>query len=133
MDISKHILPVVAGAVAGMVLIGLGEGIIHHAFPLPPGTDVHDHDSLEQAMSFLPASVFIWLLINYFIASLLAGLTATILGKRITMQPAIIVGIVLLLSGLFNLLYLPHPLWFVVLNLILYVPAAYLGYLLVKK
>jgi hypothetical protein len=49
------------------------------------------------------------------------------------MQPAIIVGIVLLLSGLFNLLYLPHPLWFVVLNLILYVPAAYLGYLLVKK
>jgi len=133
MEITKYVLPVVVGAMSGMILITIGEMGIHHLYPLPPGTDSYDVDSLAKGLKDMPKNFFHLLLLNYIACSFLAGLIATLVAKRNTARPAIVVGIVLTLAGLYNVIYLPHPLWFSIVNLLVYLPFAYFGYLLVRK
>ncbi len=133
MQITKYVLPVVVGAMSGMILITLGEMAIHHMYPLPPGTDLYDADSLAKAMKQMPESALLFLLVNYVISSFLAGIIATLISGRVTLRPALVVGIVLTLAGLYNVIVLPHPMWFSMLNLLVYLPFVYLGYLAVRK
>jgi hypothetical protein len=133
MGLTKYVLPVVVGAMAGMILITLGEMWIETMFPLPAGTDKYDVDSLAKAMKTMPDKAFVLLLVNYMICSFGAGAIATLVAKRVLMRPAIVVGIVLTLAGLYNVINLPHPAWFTAVNLIVYLPFAYLGYLVTRK
>jgi hypothetical protein len=129
MQITKYVLPVVVGAMGGMMLITVGEMWIETIFPLAPGTDKYDVESLARGMSAMPDKAFMLLVVNYLVCSFFAGLIATLLAKRITALPAVVVGIVLTLAGLYNIIHLPHPLWFSVINLLVYLPFSYLGYL----
>jgi hypothetical protein len=133
MQVTKYVLPVVVGAMCGMILITLGEMWIETMYPLLPGTDKYDAESLAKSIKLMPDKAFIMLLVNYIVCSFFAGLIATLVSKREAMRPAVIVGLVLTLAGLYNVINLPHPLWFTVLNLIVYMPFAYLGYLAVRK
>ena len=133
MEITRYVLPVVVGAMSGMILITLGEMGIHHLYPLPLGTDSYDVDSLAKGLKDMPKNFFYLLLLNYIASSFLAGLISSLVAKRDTARPAIVVGIVLTLAGLYNVIYLPHPLWFSIVNLLVYIPLAYLGYMLVRK
>ena len=133
MRITQYVLPVVVGAMVGMILITLGEMWIETLYPLPAGTDKYDVDSLARAMKTMPDKAFVLLLVNYAICSFLSGLIATLISKRVTLRPPLVVGIVLTLAGLYNVINLPHPLWFSVLNLLVYLPFAYLGYLVIRK
>ena len=133
MRITQYVLPVVIGAMGGIMLITTGEMYIETMYPLAPGTDKYDVDSLAKGMKAMPDKAFILLLVNYIVCSFLAGLIATLVAKRITGRPAFVVGIVLTLAGIYNTLYLPHPAWFSVVNLMVYLPFAYLGYLLTRR
>ena len=133
MGITKYVLPVVVGAMSGMILITLGEMWVETIYPLRAGTDKYDVDSLAKAIKDMPDKAFVLLLVNYIICSFLAGMITTLVAKRTSLRPAFVVGIVLTLAGLYNVIYLPHPLWFSVLNLLVYLPFVYLGYLSVRK
>jgi len=133
MEITKYVLPVVVGAMSGMILITFGEIGIHQLYPLPAGTDLYDPESLAKAMKLMTNTEFELLMANYIIASFLAGVITTLVAKRTMARPTIIVGIVLTLAGLYNVIALPHPMWFTVSNLFVYLPLAYLGYLAVRK
>lgn len=132
MRITQYVLPVVVGAMAGMILITLGETAIEQLYPLPPDTDKYDVESLAKAMKTMPEKGFMLLIVNYIICSFLAGLIATLVARRTASRPAVVVGIVLTLAGLYNAINLPHPQWFY-LHLLVYLPFTYLGYLLVRK
>ena len=132
MKVAKYILPVVVGAMAGMILIKFGEDGVGYLYPLPPGS-YHDRESLINAIKQMPDKAFILLLINYMVCSFIAGLVATLVSKRTTMRPPLVVGFVLTLGGLYNAIYLEHPIWFTILNLVVYMPFAWLGYVTVRK
>ena len=133
MQITKYVLPVVVGAMAGIMLISGGETMVFSVYPLLPGTDRYDAESLAKAMKVLPASAFMFLIVNYIVCSFLAGILTTLVSKGTTLRPPIVVGIVLTLAGLYNIVKLPHPLWFSILNLFIYLPFVYFGYLVVRK
>jgi hypothetical protein len=133
MRFTKYILPVVVGAMAAMMLMTLGEYFIGKQYHLPADIDTSNKNLLEAAIRDMPAAAFVSLLVNYAIASFIGGLAAALVAGRIAMRPSIIVGIVLTLAGLFNVLSLKHPLWFTIVNLFIYVPFAYFGYLVVRK
>lgn len=133
MEITRYVLPVVVGAMSGMILIILGENALHNLYPLLPGTDKYDPASLAMALKLMPVRFFQLLLANYIISSFLAGVISTLVARRNTMRPAIVVGIVLTLAGIYNVIYLPQPLWFSVINLVVYLPFTFAGYLAVRK
>ena len=133
MQVTKYVLPVVVGAMSGMILIILGRNLVFNIYPLLPGTDKYDADSLAKSIKLLPDKGFMLLLVNTVVCSFLAGLVATLVSKRTTIRPPLVVGFVLMLSGLYDVIYLGEPLWFSILNLIVYMPFAWLGYLTVRK
>ncbi len=134
MKASKYVLPVVAGTIAGLLFIKQGENLIGQLYPLPPGIDRHNVDALAKAIADMPKEAFWMLLANYAVCSFIAGLAATLVAGRIIMRPALIVGIILTLCGLFNVITFPkQPIWFSVANLMVYLPFALIGYRAVRK
>lgn len=132
MAVTKYVLPVVVGAMGAMILITLGETYIETIYPLAPGTDKYDAESLARGMKAMPDKAYILLLVNYMLCSFIAGIVSTLIIKRESARPATVVGLVLTFAGLYNFIYLPHPGWFAV-NLFLYLPFSYLGYLLLRR
>jgi hypothetical protein len=134
MKATKYILPVVVGAIAGMLLIKVGENQLEKLYPLPAGIDNNNIDALATAIAAMPKAAFELLLLNYAISSFVAGLAATLMAGRTFARPAVIVGIILTLGGLFNVITFPkQPIWFSVSNLLVYLPLAVIGYLAGRK
>ena len=133
MNFTRYILPVVTGAIMAMIFLLTGQHIIHNMYPALPVTEMQDVDILSAALRMIPARYYQLLLGNNIIAAYCGGLIATLIAKRESKLPAIVVGIVLTLSDLYNAINLPHPPWFAVLSLVVYLPFSYLGCLLVKK
>jgi len=133
MRVTKYVLPVVAGAMSGIIIMTLGEGGIHHIYPLPVGIDIHDTHALSVAIGQMPPGAFILLLLSYAAGSFAAGAIATLVSGCTVAIPAFVVGCALTLAALFNLITIQHPLWFCILNLLCYVPFAHLGYLAVRN
>ena len=129
----KNVLAVVVGALAGMVLIVLMQNIINMIYPLPAGTDMYDTESARKAISMLPTNALVLALVNYTIASFIAGMLATLLSKRETKNPPLVVGAILMVAGLWNIFLLHEPVWFSIISLFTYMPFTYLGYLMMRK
>ena len=128
----KNFLSVLAGVVSGMALIMIFEQLEGYIYPPPPGLDFHNPEAIKQMMSNMPLGGFLYLLGSYALASLVGGIVATLLSGKEISSPAIITGSVLTIGGIMNLCMLHHPIWFAVINLLEYVPMAYLGYLIVR-
>ncbi len=131
MNFTRYVLPVVVGAMAGMILITLGEVWI--TMQGVGNIDTHNPEAMAVAIKNLPTKVFVYLLMNYAVCSFGAGLAATLVGGRKLLRPALVVGVVLTLAGVFNSMHLPHPAWFAVLNFVVYLPFSYMGCLVIRK
>lgn len=76
-------------------------------------------------MKMIPAGAFILVLSGYGIGALLGGFVSALVSGKI-IHP-VLAGAGLLMAGIFNLLILPHPAWFAIVSLILFLPVAFLG------
>ena len=133
MGVTKYILPVVVGVLTGMLLILLGENYLHSLYPSAEGVDFSDKTQLAAYIRTLPDSAFVFLIINYAISSFLAGLTATLTARRVALRPALVVGIVLSVGGLYNIFTISQPLWVSLFSMLVYLPFSYFGYLAIRK
>lgn len=133
MNIVKYILPVVVGCIVGITLITMGEMALHHVYSLPAGIDMKNKEVLAAAIRQMPTSAFIALLANYAFASFGGGLVATLIAGRTSPRAAIIVGLVLTIAGMINAFTVPNPIWFTIANVLVYIPFAYLGFLIVRQ
>jgi hypothetical protein len=130
MQFTKRILPVLVGVISAMILIALGEAILGMLYPLPASAGA---DNMAKAIAQMTSNEFMLLLVNYAICSFLAGIITSLVAKRTAAMPAIVVGIVLTIAGLCNVISFRQPLWFDVLNLVVYLPFVYAGYLAVRR
>ena len=134
MDKKKLFFASIVGASAGLAIIALGENLVLPKFySLPTGVDPKDKNALAAAIATMPIGAFLALLVNYGLASLLGGLVASLVVGRDNKKPALIVGVLLTMAGLANCIMVPQPIWFTALNLLEYLPFAYLGFLIVQK
>ncbi len=128
MSIFKNVWAVVLGCISAMVLISLGEYVMELFYPFPKNLNFRKSADVIHFLSNLPTSAFLFLLVNYMVSSFTGGIVATLFSKRTTMSPPAVVGVLLTAVGIFNNIQVPHPMWFAVLNLLIYFPMAYLGY-----
>lgn len=134
MGVRKYILPVVAGVMAGMMLQAFIEKGIHAMYPPPPGLDFRDKVAIANYMAQVPVAAMLLQLLNYLVCSLIAGAVATLLSGRAISRPALVVGGVITLASVANIVMLPgQPLWFLAVTLVTHIPAALMGYALVRS
>lgn len=129
----RKALGILGGVAAGVAIITLAEGIEGLLHPRPAGVDPGNVDSYRVYVARLPSSAFVVLLVAHALASLAAGLVATLIARRAAMWPAVVAGVLLFLGGAINVIALPHPTWFIGLDLGCYVPLAWLGARLVAS
>ncbi len=126
--IINRILSILSGVIAGVIIISIFELISNKMFPLPEGFDFKDKEAFKVHLDSLPSAAFALVLIGHGIGALVGGFVASKMGKVQKRSGALFVGLILMFAALLNLLSIPHPLWFSIINVLIYYPMAFLGY-----
>lgn len=129
----RRILRLVLAVAAGLVIGSLvNMGLIlasGHVIPPPAGADVTTTEGLKASLHLFEPRHFIFPFLAHGLGTFVGALVATVLTPGRTSGPAYVVGCAFLLGGIINVLMLPAPPWFSVLDLVVaYLPAAWLGH-----
>ena len=82
----------------------------------------------------MEAKHFIFPFLAHALGTLVGGLVASLIAKTSHMKLALLVGVIFLAAGTYNVVTLPAPIWFEALDLIAaYLPMAWIGYRLSGK
>jgi len=123
----RNILALLAGAVVAIVVIGLVQAAAHHLYPPPPGIDFNDPAVLKRIMMEAPVGALLMVLLSYFCGTFVGSWVAARLAADTPTRQAYLIGGMMLISGLMNLFAIPHPVWFWVGSITVFVAAAWLG------
>jgi hypothetical protein len=132
--IVRNILAVVLGIVAcmlaKMVVMKFGPSI----FPFPEGMNPNDFESWKTFAPVMQAKHFATPFLDHALGSLFGGLVAAFVAANRKMTFALVIGCLHLLGGIAAAFYIPAPIWFIALDLVVaYIPMAYLGGKLVAR
>ncbi len=130
---ARNIIAIIVGIAAAGVAVYFVESINYSLFPLPQDLDANNMDEMKAYVEELPVLAFAFVLLAHFFGPLVGGLTSAKIAASHQMKVALFVGSFVLLMGLINLVMIPHPIWFMVLDLFMYLPGAFLGYRLYER
>lgn len=129
---ANRIFSILGGLVAGAIVIYIVELLSNLVYPAPAGLNPMDPESVKIYIDELPLGAFLFIALAWALGSLAGGFISGIIYPEQRTKFSIAVGVILMLFGLINLLTIPHPVWFWVLGLAVFVPCAYTGALLSK-
>lgn len=126
--IINRIFAILSGVIGGAIVTGLGEMLSHRVHPMPEGIDTSDRAQLTEYISSLPTNAMVYILLAHAAGAIVAGIIASRMAKIQKRSAALFAGLILLLAAVLNLINIPHPMWFMVADVLLYVPMAISGY-----
>ena len=125
--IRRGVGSVLAGLVAGFVVITCVEAVGSSVYPPPAALDFTDSESVNAYVTHLPLGACLFVLAAWGAGCLLGSWLATRLAAGRRPRPGVIVGVILLAAGVVNMLMLPHPAWFWVAAFVVFPVFTYLG------
>lgn len=131
--IIRNILAVIVGLVAGsavnMGIIMISGSII----PPPEGVDNTTVEGLKAGIHLFQPKHFLFPFLAHAIGTFVGALLTAIIAANRKMLFALIIGLFFLVGGIANVLMLPSPIWFTIVDLVgAYIPMAYLAGKLAK-
>jgi hypothetical protein len=132
--IIKNSLAVVAGVFIGgavnMGIIMISSSVI----PPPPGTDLKTYEGLKAAMHLMGPIHFLMPFLAHVLGTFVGSFITSLIVPTKKLRFALGITIWFLIGGFINILMLPSPLWFTLVDLLLaYIPMGYLAYKLSLK
>ena len=131
----KNILAIIAGAFVGSVvnmgIIMMSSSII----PPPQGVDATTMEGLKSAMHLFEPKHFILPFLAHALGTFTGAFVAAKIATNHKMRFAMAIGLLFLAGGITNIVMLPSPIWFTILDIgVAYIPMAYFaGKLVVNK
>ena len=120
----------VVGSVVNMALIMVSGSLI----PPPPGANVTTIEGLKASLHLFEPRHFLFPFLAHSLGTFFGAWVAALLTPGRTRGPAYVVGLIFLLGGIANVILLPAPAWFCVLDVLAaYLPAAWLGHRLASR
>ncbi len=117
----RNILSIVAGIVTAIITFILAETINATFHSNSTNLDVNQN----------PALLFI-VLGGWVIGSLLCGFIIKWISKKGNKSLPLIAGSILTLSAIANFISIPHPIWFIIVGSLIFIPATLFGHSLFK-
>lgn len=132
--IIRNILAVIAGIMLGMI-VNMGIITISSSIISPPeGVDVTDMESLKASLHLFQPRHFIFPFLAHAFGTFVGAFVVARIAATHKMKFALAIGLFFLISGIANIMVLPSPLWFTVLDLVgAYIPMAWLGAILSNR
>lgn len=129
----RSIIAVSAGVfIGGIATLGV-EALAHVIVPPPRGLDVTNPESVKAVMATMPAAHFLPILLGYLIGPTIGAALAARMSPSRPLVHAGIVGAFFMVGAVNNFNAIPHPLWFMVLAVVAFVAAPFLGTRLVGR
>ncbi len=127
----RKIGAVLAGILAGLVVIGCVEAVSHFMYAPDILPDRNDPKAMAAFIAAMPVGAFLMVLLAY-VAGVFAGSwTACKIAREKPLLYAGIIGGLVLLGAAANFFVIPHPLWFIISCVVAIPLAAYLAILAV--
>ncbi|WP_010576334.1 hypothetical protein [Leptospira alexanderi] len=126
--IIQNIIAVIAGAVFGSI-VNMGIIMISgHIIPPPGGTDVTTMEGLKASMHLFQPKHFILPFLAHALGTFAGAFLTAMVSTSHKIKFALAVGVLFLAGGIANIIMLPSPVWFTILDLVgAYVPTSYLA------
>jgi len=126
--IIRNILAVMTGMVAGS-LVNMGIIMISGSIiPPPEGVDNTTVEGLKAGIHLFHPKHFLFPFLAHAIGTFIGAMLAAIIAANRKMLFAFAIGIFFLAGGIANVLMLPSPLWFTIVDLVgAYLPMAFLA------
>jgi hypothetical protein len=124
----RHILAVLAGLVLGSIVNMSLVMVSGKIIPPPAGADVTTLEGLKASIHLFEPRHFLFPFLAHALGTLVGAFVAAALAASRKMALALLVGVLFCAGGVTNVLMLPAPLWFNVVDLVgAYIPMAWLG------
>ena len=123
----KNILAVIAGLLVSAIIFSLFEFLSTMLNPLPTEIEMSDKVAMKEYISSLPISAMIIILAGYAIGSFLTGVVIGKISKSPLKKLPLIAGSILTIAAFINLVTIPAPVWFMIINILLYIPLTVAG------
>ena len=132
--IFRNILALITGiVVGGMVNMGIIM-ISGSIIPPPEGADMITMEGLKESMHLFQPKHFLMPFLAHAIGTFVGALITALIAIEAERKWALTVGVFFLLGGIANVVSLPSPLWFNIVDIVgAYIPMAYFGILLASK
>ena len=132
--IVRNILAIIAGLIAGsfvnMGIIMISGSII----PPPEGVDNTTMEGLKAGMHLFQPKHFLFPFLAHAIGTFAGALLTAMIAIKRKMLYALIIGAFFMIGGIINILMLPSPIWFTIVDLVFaYYPMAYFAAKLVPS
>ena len=129
MNILKNIGAVLLAVVVGNIIIYSMHLLGHAIYPLPEGVDMNNSEQLAAYIPKMPLGALLMVLLAHQAGSFAGSILACGLRRKSghVMRIGWVVGGLFLVFGVLNLFMLPHPVWFAVVDTLLYIPVALVG------
>ncbi len=129
---------VLVGIVVGMVVmmaLHIASTFVH---PLPEGVDFLSQEPenvarLTEWFATLPAGAFVLATVCHGLGCMAGAAVATFGSGRGSLVPPLIVGVFFTIGGVMNLSSIPHPSWFPVVDIPIYLVVALLAGVLLRR
>jgi hypothetical protein len=123
----RSVLGVVVGVVVAMILIVALELVSSAVYFAPAGIDPANREALKKGFAGLPVGALLLVLAGYALGTFSGALLAAAVAGRAPVTHGMIIGVLFLAAGIYNLMVIEHPLWFCMASVAVFLPAAYLG------
>lgn len=124
--IVRNILAIIVGLIAGsfvnMGIIMISGSII----PPPEGVDNTTMEGLKAGMHLFQPKHFLFPFLAHAVGTFVGALLAAIIATKRIMLFTFIIGAFFMIGGIINILMLPSPIWFTIVDLVFaYLPMSY--------
>ena len=123
----RNVLAVLGGILSGAVVVGLIQAINSRLYPLPANFDLQNAGMVRQYTAALPVQAFLIVLLSYAVGFPLAVFITTRLAVTNPAQKGVITAAFFGAASVMNLMALPHPVWFWIVNFAVLLFAAWFG------
>ncbi len=129
----RSILTVIVGILAGSATVWVLETAGQRFFPSPAGVDLQNMEAMKEYVATAPMAMFLALLVAWAGGAFVGGLVAALLSERRRATHALAVGALQTAFAVIQFTMIPHPLWFMLLGVTVFLPVAGLAGLLVGR
>jgi len=130
----RMILAVVVALIVAFAIITIVE-MLGATVVLPPSTEVlKDPAAIRQYMMNMPPMAYAMVVIGWIVGAFAAGFIVTKMSRRESpgLTLPILVGVLMTIGAIINFVMLPHPTWFVIVGLLVFIPFTLIGHRLAR-
>nr|HEV7954467.1 hypothetical protein [Candidatus Acidoferrales bacterium] len=123
----RSISAILMGFITGFVIIAGCVYLNLRLFPLPAGIDPEDTAAMNAAMAAMPAKSLILVLVGWAIGTIGASFMAARFAGQFKSLHGLLMGLIFLGGAIMTMRQSHHPLWFWIVGIIIFFPAAIIG------